>query len=427
MTLSFRFTYPLLIATVVLLPLYVVRFNLLGIPMTLLEVGILLTGAVWLVESRCWSRVGYFFHSITGRPWLFTFIGIWLLAASLSLVFADDTRAALGIYKAYVLEPFILMVVVADVVVAMPSRWVGVFKALMIAGLLVAITSISQWLSGWPNLAPAELAQGRMSSLFNSANAVGLFLGPIIILYLLCVVLGTDKSRLWLKCIPLGFYVAAFLLADSQGAWVALLVSLATVGLLYLAKLTSILPRLRSIDSRLLSMILIGTYAAACLGFVWFINSPPEVTNPWSRPEFTTLTVRQCVWQGTQRLLEHSPLLGAGLSGFPSEYGHYYTCDAEPLVYPHMLVLNFWVEFGLLGLLAALGVLAYWLKSALNLVETQFWMGAGFVGVIVYWLVQGLVDVPFFKNDLAAMWWLLVVLTITAGSYTANRQGLSKN
>ena len=131
-------------------------------------------------------------------------------------------------------------------------------------------------------------------------------------------------------------------------------------------------------------------------------------------------------------MLLDRPIFGAGLSGFKELYSQqYFTCDAEPLEYPHNWVLNFWTETGLLGLVAFLWILWRYFKNVNGYMATRLHgreevakkpsshlaMQPFFLAAMVYWLIHGLVDVPYFKNDLALEFWVIVGLVDTLRYY----------
>ena len=151
----------------------------------------------------------------------------------------------------------------------------------------------------------------------------------------------------------------------------------------------------------------------------------PRDADPYVRKSADTLQFRLCLWEGTRNLLLDHPLLGAGLSGFKELYSQkYFTCDAEPLEYPHNWGLNFWTETGILGLAGFVGILWRYFKSVkvskcqcVNGKKTNAYclLPIAFISAMTYWLVHGLVDVPYFKNDLALEFWVIVGLAETLG------------
>ncbi len=116
-------------------------------------------------------------------------------------------------------------------------------------------------------------------------------------------------------------------------------------------------------------------------------------------------------------MLLDRPVFGAGLSGFKELYSQqYFTCDAEPLEYPHNWVLDFWTETGLLGLVAFLWILwRYFRIINCYMVKLLNGWGVAFAAAMVYWLIHGLVDVPYFKNDLSLEFFVIVGLAETLG------------
>lgn len=414
-------SYYLVIISILLLPWYVVRWQIAGIPTTLLEIAVLLLILVWVVERM---KIGYSSKSLKRaakeHQWLLLWSSLFLVAATISVFVSPNHFQALGQYKAYIVEPMLVGLIVVDVVRAHPKRWWGIIVALLVAGAEVVLVGLSQAIIGWPNLAPAELVQGRISSFFNSANAVGLFLGPLLFLAS-CLRRAKVMAHFWLRAAMIFGLVAGacvIVLTQSNGALLGVILPGFTIFAAYelwrrYGPFTW--PSLKLL--RRFFIISLFLYIIGCLAFVWFFNHPPSVANPYTRPDFSTFTVRQCLWEGTKSLLTDKPITGSGLAGFSQTYLPYSTCDAEPLVYPHMLVLNFWTELGALGLVAVVGLMGWWLWIAADLLRHPGrggWVGLALLLGLVYWLIHGLVDVPYFKNDLSMEWWIFVGLIVTS-------------
>ena len=95
------------------LPSYLIRFSVFGFPLTLLEVLILILFIIWLIKKllsvrsdRKWSQL---FPKTLMLPIL-----LLLLAAIISIFIAPDKIAALGIMKAYFIEPLLIFVIALD-------------------------------------------------------------------------------------------------------------------------------------------------------------------------------------------------------------------------------------------------------------------------------------------------------------------------
>ena len=100
------------------------------------------------------------------------------------------------------------------------------------------------------------------------------------------------------------------------------------------------------------------------------------------------------------------PLLGVGLSAYPSAILPYHKATwMEVFQYPHNIFLNLWSEVGMLGILAFGWIVVTWIKT------TTRDRRVSSITVLLAIMVHGLVDVPYFKNDLAVMFWMMVLLT----------------
>lgn len=366
------------------LPTYVVRFSIGGIPTTLFEV-VLLAALAFTLGHAMRSREEF-------RPYmplalwgaLLTFIGVS------SLLVAPDTRAAAGLLKAYLIEP-VLFGLAASYAIKTRDDVMLLLKALTIPALVISVIALVQYATGWGIPAPwTEWAGRRATGVYGSPNAVGLFLAPLVSAFFAVAIHGKAAQRWFGVVAALG--VAAILAAHADGALVA--VGASVVVVLFWTR------------ARKAALLLAGA-ALVCALIV-----------PASRQvllfQDTSGQVHIALWQGTVRLLQEAPLTGAGLSGFPAAYDtHRNAAHTELLQYPHNVVLNFWSELGLTGaiwIVATLGGLAV---IALRLTVRDKKMGVLIASVTTAFSVYGLVDVPYFKNDLAILFWLWLAVAFT--------------
>ena len=115
--------------------------------------------------------------------------------------------------------------------------------------------------------------------------------------------------------------------------------------------------------------------------------------------------IRRQMWQETENFLFDYPIFGAGLSSYQEKIKAYHKFDyIEIFLYPHNIFMNFWVCFGVFGLIGFLWVsVLLILKLTKNLNKNNFIILITFLAIII----QGIVEVPYFKNDLAIVWWLI--------------------
>lgn len=117
-------------------------------------------------------------------------------------------------------------------------------------------------------------------------------------------------------------------------------------------------------------------------------------------------------------MLKDHPLLGAGISGYQTVMAHYRTRNLHPEPYAHNIFLTTWSEVGLIGLAAfaviLLGLLwrsARAFGSAPGSYRPLMW---GIFAAWVVFIVHGLVDSPYWKNDLSLEFWILAALEVVA-------------
>ena len=163
--------------------------------------------------------------------------------------------------------------------------------------------------------------------------------------------------------------------------------------------------------TRLFAKLLGASFVVLLLGqILFFLNLdsfvPKDSVN-------NTAQSRICLWDGTKKLIAARPIFGSGLNGFMEVYPEYRTCGEEDLQYPHNIFLNFWVEVGLVGMVSFLTICSLQVRGLLKSNKNSLPLQVGLIAVFVAVLGHGLVDVPFFKNDLAAQFWLVLAL----GSY----------
>jgi O-antigen ligase len=101
-------------------------------------------------------------------------------------------------------------------------------------------------------------------------------------------------------------------------------------------------------------------------------------------------------------MLADRPIQGAGLGAYPTVIKPYHKATwMEIFQYPHNILLNLWSETGLLGILAFTWMCFTWFRlSKLRL---------PLLLPLIAILIHGLVDVPYFKNDLALAFFTFMV------------------
>ncbi len=414
------------------LPSYLLRFHLGPIPLTMLEAMILIVFAVWFWQDKPWRRLKR--SDWQGRrrkyPYQLEIIGI-LIAAWTGLAIAGFDNAALGVFKAYFLEPILLYLVIINRGQSSDRKFLW---PLAISAAIVSAVAIFQQFTGlfifndfW-----ALASQRRVTSVFAYPNAVGLYLGPIIFLlgalffsYPHRTNLVTALKKILLLLIILASLAAIFF-ARSEGA------------LIGLAGGTFIIALLANKHSRRLAL------AAAAIGVIVLSLYSPAWQYVQKKATLMDLSgqIRRQQWHESLEMFKDGRIIsGAGLSNYQAavapfhqegifvknddpdwyrkvvwndEYKKKVWQPVEIYMYPHNIFLNFWTEITFLGALLMMWLIARYQYEAIRLLKhldkPQRALVLGLIGAMSAIFIHGLVDVPYFKNDLAILFWLLIAV-----------------
>jgi O-antigen ligase len=424
------------------LPSYLIRFNILGIPSTFLEIMILLVFIFFIFQKGPYilknlkkkiknKRT----NKLQEYPFKYEIIVI-LIIAYLAVFFADFSFSALGAFKAYFFEPIILYILIINYF-NIKDDWKKIVWALSLSTLLISIIAIFQQISGLYifNEFWAQTETRRVTSIFPYPNAIGLYLAPIIPLTL---GLASSYLRDWkkIKNLILGLSLIIIIIlsiltiyfAKSEGALIATTISILIYLIIY-NKHTRIIT---------ISLIIISSTLIA-------IN--PQ-TNTLLKEKILLRDksgqIRISQWQETWQMLKDNNnwLTGVGLLNYQQaiipyhqegifikdyqdpnwlrktlynqEFRQSVWQPLEIYLYPHNIILNFWVELGLLGLLSFLFLLIKIFIKTIKLLKHNshkfkpplLAILSSFIAIIIH----GSVDVPYFKNDLSALFWIIISL-----------------
>ena len=371
-----------------LAPAYVVRWHVGPLPTTLLEAAILLTVLVFAVETVLRPV------PIEWRGPLTLPAAVFLLAGAVSVMVSGDHRGALGLYRAYFLEPAAFCLVVAAVCVTV--RRAGLVLLGFAAGaVIVAVLNGAVVLQAIRHHV-LNLATTPPVVIYQTANDVALYLVPLIAIAGALLLYGTTRVERLLSAIFLVIAIPAVVLSFSRGGYLALV----AVGL-GLAL------------SHRRARLLVPVFVLAILALSQVPLIKPRIAYELHPVPGNTLDFRIRIWGQTLRLLSHHPVLGIGLSNYKQAMGPFWQ-DLPQVIYPHNIVLNFWAVTGLLGLIAFA-----WLTGQAFVMALSGWRRhspewrpyeLGVFLFLIGMIVHGLVDVPFFKNDLSLQYWAFLGL-----------------
>ncbi len=390
--------------TCALTPAYTVRWRVAFYPTTLLEIALLATVAAFAFEAwRLHERP-------TWRSPLTIPACIFLVAGAISVLAAPDKRAALGIYRAYLVEPVVFFFVLSTIIRGWREAK-AVLCGLAIAGVVVGIANSIVVLEAIRHhtLNPAVTAP---VVIYTNANDVALFLVPLIAVAGSFVLFSTEVRERYVGGAFLVIATVSTLLSFSRGGYLALAAVALGLAVAHRRRWT-----------------LIGVAAAVGVVLILIppINHRLAVEVDFSNPQ-NTLVGRFELWRVSLQMLQQHILFGAGLSGFAQAIAPLWNpTHIDRFIYPHNIALTFWSETGLFGLAAFA-----WIMVAGVTVAWRGWRVAeprwrplelGVLLALVAVVVHGLVDVPYFKNDLALEFWALMGLAWAGNRWASALDG----
>ncbi|NCB20636.1 MAG: hypothetical protein EOM88_01770 [Clostridia bacterium] len=421
-----------LFITLILLPSYLIRFKIGPIPTTFLEIMILTVFITWFIKNKPWLRLKKNAWQKRSKKYPYYLeISAILIIAWIGLAIAEFNFSSLGIFKAYFLEPIMLYLVIINYGKGSEKKFIW---PLVISALLISIFAIYQQITGSFIINPfwAALETRRVTSVFPYPNALGLYLAPIFFLtfslfysYPKHSNLLVASKKILLILTAIGSILAIFF-ARSEGALIGILGAVFIVA--FLANKKS-------------HKLAIGLFVLIIIGL---ISHPPAWDYTKKKLTLMDLSgqIRRQQWSETMTMLNDGRLItGAGLNNYQiavapfhqdgifvknddpewhrhvvwnEEYRKKMWQPVEIYLYPHNIFLNFWSEIGLFGALLFTWLIIRYFYDSIKLLKINDKkkknLILGLIGAMSALVIHGLVDVPYFKNDLAILFWLLIAL-----------------
>ncbi len=384
-----------------LTPAYVWRFGILGLPLNFLIVAIAIfwvVFAIWLIRRH---HIDAFLKSIIDvDKKLLIPVALFAIAGLVALFVGGVDHAKIGQFVVLFVQPisifFIARFIVSQDKSSGDTFIYAVYVFLAIVGVLALVqyfTRVTLPPEWWGNTEEPKRAIG----FFVHPNGLGLFLAPILAWLMPDVGQRLNewrqlRSTLLLLAWLLG--VVALFLSLSRGAWFGL----AAAGIAFVV--------LSANKKYLITAGVVGIIAA--LVIVATPNLRYRLILPFKGEKSSV--ARLSLWHTGEKMLADSPILGKGLNGFDNNWDKYNTDpNLQHYNFAHNILLNFWIDTGLLGLLSMGLVMLYSLVEGIRGRNNRYKLAIALFMIAI--IVHGLIDIPYFKNDLALVFWLILGLT----------------
>lgn len=378
---------------------YLFRFQVAGIPFSIAEIFVYLLFGLWTYELIRDHKI-VTWDKATRRYWYAAFF--ILVGATLGVLMAPEfmdlpsgeilntKRMTLGIWKGWVLAPILYFAVLTQVL----KKKEDVEELLrMFVYSAVVVSLLAHFFGIFSEGVTIDL---RLRGFYESANYLSLYLVPAVLINAYFIFLRNKLSIFQKRAdiATLTILTYSLFFTQSYAAIIAVFGSLGLFALYYLLQH----PRQRKkIITALL--VLFFTFVAALLTQL----NTPKFKQFLDFENRSSTTVRLEIYQTSAHLIRTKPIFGVGPGLFQV---HYQNAAPEVLgraplewnmPHSHNIFLGFWINAGIIGLLAFLTLIAF-----------CHWRFT--YPLIALWgiLLHGLFDMPFWKNDLSMIFWLII-------------------
>jgi len=389
-------------------PLYLLRFNVYGIPFTVLEAfcyfffGVFLLSILFKIRKIKWEKPARWYYLTAFVLLLGATLGVITAPHYIALpsgVMMDSQQAALGVWKGWLVAPMLYFFAFTQVVDS-SEKLKRLLTNFVYAGALVSVLSYM-----WGIFNHGFTYDFRLSGFFESANYLSLYIGAPLLLSVYYMLHGDMMSRheRLLNLTAMTVMVHALFLTQSYAAIIAVF---GAFGLYILVLLIRYKIGLKKLALAFVGLVVIFT---AIVGSQWNSRKFQQFIDFENR---SSSTVRLEIYEVAGGLISEYPLTGVG----PGLFQGYYQYRGPDILgqspmewnipHPHNMFLAFWLSAGLLGLLALLAFIAL-AHIRLTYPIIAFW------GIVIH----GFFDTPFWKNDLAMIFWIVIGAILILQSY----------
>jgi len=429
-------------------PAYLLKFDVGGVPFPLVEVFICGTFLAWILQTahRLFRKKISFQELLQPfrQRWWLAVLGIFAagvistLITSQSVVMMDGNtvfygrKVAMGILKSWIIAP-ILMLALFTVFMRSAKDMKIALNSYAVSAIFLAVWGIYQVLTG-QYITPDARASGP----FNSANYLALFIAPALFYALVqlkeFVMVSPDpwwkkishffwrhprhqREKFFMALVWTGGFFLLFfglLFAKSYAAFMAFFAACLFWGASYI----------RWGKKFPWKAVILGGVVLILIILALISLDPAKWQTFFQLGTRTSSGVRVEIYTIAMNLIFKYPLQGIGLGMFPAVYqlegpG---ILGRDPyewnMLHPHNVFLAFWLNLGIIGFFSFLWIIKICFQKAWKYLQTLGQIPAGSLSwfrglglfLLVILLVHGFVDTPFFKNDLALLFWLVVAL-----------------
>ncbi len=398
---SIRFA---LLLSVFLLPVAHLKVVIFGIPFYSVELPIVVA---LFAYGWGWRKKIFLPRGVSVRDPFFLGIALFVSGALLSFFANPFSLTGLGMLKTWFAFPLVWVWLWIETDPDSPNTeyallwWLGSIA-------LGSFASMTYFFRG------ALSYDGRLMGWYTSPNYLAFFLAPgILLAYSFCFHPLFSKKKIFRYV----FFAVLLLLAvtvfftHSYGVWSGIV--LAGLFILFFDKTVAL-----SWHKKVFAIILLGVL---CGIFIFFESGSEKWQALTSFQERSSFSSRIMIWQAAIKIIGEHFFLGIGIGRFQEVYLSYQQYFPPYLEWavpqPHNVYLALWLQTGLVGLAGFVFLVSAWIARMMAIVSSRS-SGAAqstavlLIALLILTLVTGITDTPFFKTDLAYMFWYCIAFGI---------------
>lgn len=403
--LNYKILNILCYLSIFLIPGYFFRIQILGFKTNVFEIILLLTFLLLIMDYSFDLTIKKFSW---GNLWIYLF----LLAGFLGVIISGDKTHAAGILKGWIIFPIILYILIVNYFdkKSLPKISVFIYISLTVISLWALMQKIGLVSTLFYQVGDKGFDQYlgpnfRTFGPFESPNYLAMYLVPAVFMAL--PLIGPLRSKLLKILIASSFLLPllALYFSTSRGGAVALASSILAFLLFLYFKSKTFKKSFESLSNILiLGLILVSTI---------FLIYAVRIISPNQGGD----SIRLEIYNYSLQLLKDNSILGIGLGSFQEKIAlisiqrpSFQQFGLSYALHPHNLYLALWFNLGLLGLVSFCALVLIAVKDLFTSQKELFQRSCIFAGLIAV-LVHGFFDTTYFKNDLSAIFWLLLAMS----------------
>ena len=333
---------------------------------------------------------------------------IFLAISFLAVFFAADKIQALGIFKGWFLVPVVYAFTILNLFdrQSVPKLSFPIFASVLAVSIWGLLQHFAHLQAVFYQVNAPEIVRYfavspvRIIGPFDSSNFLAMFLVPGLFLSLPAILFFKKRIAVFGMALLAVLPLAAIYFTASRAGIIALVASIGAM-VVYLMVQKSSRPKTIVVASLVAIVVLLIGYFS--------IVDKARIDSNNSRLE---------IYRYSIEMIKESPLAGIGLGEFHSKIDQLsqnnqpfrlYVLDYA--LHPHNLFLALWLNLGFFGLVIFILIMAqfFWLNRHFKSNETVKLASILAMSAI---LIHGLFDTTYFKNDLSAMFWLIISISL---------------